>query len=216
MSVVGDIRAVGVIPVLRCRSSEDAVETGLACARGGLTVLEVTMTVPNALEAVAQLADRDGLVVGVGTVSDARQVGEAVDAGARFAVSFANPEGLVETGRTRDVFVVPGAMTPGEVAKAAFCGAGMVKVFPAGTLGTSYIRSLRQIMPDVEIMATGGLGSKPDELADWFASGVACLGIGSALGTVEGSSAAAVEARARAFHEAAVSARSDLARHVQC
>src|SRR5947207_2165702 len=137
--VLRRIREVGVVPVVRARSAEEAVRAVEAIKAGGITLLEITMTVPRAVDLIEQLSARygDEAVVGAGTVLDPETARACVMAGAQFVVSPSLDVRTIELCRRYGVAVMPGALTPTEVVTAWQAGADMVKVFPCGALGPS-------------------------------------------------------------------------------
>lgn len=173
-----------VVPVLRCSGAEDAVATAQAAAGAGMTVVELTTSIPGVLDAVRRLA-ADGLVVGLGTVREASLVDEAVRAGARFVVSFKRPAGLVERAQRLGAAAIPGALTPHEIAAAADEGADAVKIFPARLVGPGYLADLEPLVPGLRAVATGGVQPTAADLGEWLRAGALAVGLGSALGTAE-------------------------------
>lgn len=184
-----------VIPVLRSADAQDAIDTALALAEGGLEVVELTLTTPDVHTAVAELRDR-GLEVGLGTLTDAREVEPAAAAGASFVVSFAHPPGFVAAATDRGLLAIPAALTPTELLAARREGAALVKLFPADSVGPRYARHIRTVLPDLALIATGGISTDPADIASWLDAGVAAVGIGSALGTVAADGRAEVVRRA--------------------
>ena len=135
-AVLQTIRDVGIIPVVRAQSGEEAMQVIDAIQAGGISILEITMTVPGAVGLIQEVTKRygDDVLVGAGTVLDAETARTCILAGARFVVSPAfNPE-TIEVCRHNDVAVMPGALTPTEVVQAWSAGADFVKVFPAGAV----------------------------------------------------------------------------------
>ncbi len=180
--VLGRIREVGVVPVVRARSAEEAVRVVEAIKAGGVAILEITMTVPRAVKVIAELAERygDEATVGAGTVLDAETARACIMAGAQFVVSPALNLQTIELCRRYGVAVLPGALTPTEVIAAWQAGADMVKVFPAGALGgASYLKALKAPLPQVELIPTGGVSLKTG--ADFIRAGASALGIGADL-----------------------------------
>src|SRR5256714_15525204 len=157
--VIKSIRDIGVIPVVRASSPEEAVQVVEAIKAGGLPVLEITMTVPGAVHVIEELVKRfDDAIVGAGTVLDAETARACIDAGARFIVSPALNLETIACCRELDVAVMPGALTPTEVVKAWNAGADIVKVFPAGAMGgVTYIKSLKAPLPQIGLVPTGGV-----------------------------------------------------------
>lgn len=171
-----------LIAVLRMQEGLDTVlETCAALLAGGLTIIEVTCSVPDALEAVRSLASREGrsYLVGAGTVLDAATAEAMAGAGADFVVSPAVIEEVIEASRRCGAAVIPGALTPTEVWHAHSRGADAVKVFPASLVGPSYLRDLAAPLPGVRLIPTGGVDL--DNLAGFIAAGAFAVGVGSSL-----------------------------------
>ena len=176
------IREVGIIPVIRAASADAAVAVVEALVQAGLTVAEITMTVPNAIDAIASVEKRfgDEVLVGAGTVTDAETVRRAVDAGAEFIVSPCLVPEVIDAARRAEVAVLPGALTPTEVFEAFRLGGDMVKVFPAQSVGgAAYLRALRGPFPDIPLVPTGGVTL--DNVREMFDAGAAAVGVGSEL-----------------------------------
>ena len=176
------IREVGIIPVIRAASADAAVAVVEALVQAGLTVAEITMTVPNAIDAIASVEKRFGgeVLVGAGTVTDAETVRRAVDAGAEFIVSPCLVPEVIDAARRAEVAVLPGALTPTEVFEAFRLGGDMVKVFPAQSVGgAAYLRALRGPFPDIPLVPTGGVTL--DNVREMFDAGAAAVGVGSEL-----------------------------------
>jgi len=209
-SVLKRIRDIGIIPVVRASSPEEAVQVVEAIMAGGLPVLEITMTVPGAVQVIKELVKRfDDAIVGAGTVLDAETARACIDAGARFIVSPAlNPDTIVCC-REVDVAVMPGALTPTEVVSAWNAGADLVKVFPAGALGgASYIKSLKAPLPQIELVPTGGVTLA--NAGAFIEAGAAAVGVGADLVDTKAIRAGQPEKitqAARAFVEAVSNAR---------
>lgn len=181
-SVVATLREVGIIPVIRADSAGAAVAVVETLIDAGLTVAEITMTVPDAIEAIASVAKRFGgeVLVGAGTVTDAETVRRALDAGAEFIVSPCLVSEVIEAARRADVAVLPGALTPTEVFEAFRQGGDMVKVFPAQNVGgAAYLRALRGPFPDIPLVPTGGVTL--DNVGDMFKAGAVAVGVGSEM-----------------------------------
>jgi 2-dehydro-3-deoxyphosphogluconate aldolase/(4S)-4-hydroxy-2-oxoglutarate aldolase len=182
LSVVSTLREVGIIPVIRAQSADAAVAVVEALAEAGLSVAEITMTVPGAIGAIASVTKRFGgkVLVGAGTVTDAETVKRAVDAGAEFIVSPCLVPDVIDAARRADVAMLPGALTPTEVFDAYLRGGDMVKIFPAQSVGgASYIRALRGPFPDIPLVPTGGVTL--DNVGEMFEAGAAAVGVGSEL-----------------------------------
>ena len=180
--VIKQIRDIGIIPVVRANSADEAVRAIDAIREGGVSVLEITMTVPGAVNAIAQVAARygDEVIVGAGTVLDAETARVCILNGAQFVVSPSLNLETIACCRRYGVAVLPGALTPTEVVTAWTAGADFVKVFPAGSLGgASYIKSLKAPLPQIEMVPTGGVSLKT--AADFIKAGSSALGVGADL-----------------------------------
>lgn len=206
------IRHSGLIPVVRADSSDQAMQAVTALKAGGLDVLEVTMTVPGAIEVIRILAKEfgDDALVGAGTVLDRETAQACIEAGAQFIVSPALNEDTIAFCRELDVAIFPGALTPTEVWRAWKAGADAVKIFPAGAVGgASYLKSLKAPLPQIELIPTGGVSLKT--AADFIKAGAMALGVGADLVDVQslrdGNSSVITE-RARQFLEIVRLARS--------
>jgi 2-dehydro-3-deoxyphosphogluconate aldolase / (4S)-4-hydroxy-2-oxoglutarate aldolase len=181
-SVVATLREVGIIPVIRAESADAAMAVVEALMEAGLTVAEITMTVPGAIEAIASVAKRfgDKVLVGAGTVTDAETVRRALDAGAEFIVSPCLVPAVIEAARRAGVAVLPGALTPTEVFEAFRLGGDMVKVFPAQNVGgAAYLRALRGPFPEIPLVPTGGVTL--DNVGEMFKAGAVAVGVGSEM-----------------------------------
>jgi 2-dehydro-3-deoxyphosphogluconate aldolase/(4S)-4-hydroxy-2-oxoglutarate aldolase len=180
--VLKKVAEVGLVPVVRAQSADDAMAVVDAIREGGVPVLEITMTVPGAIGLMEQMARRFGkdVVLGAGTVLDPETARACILSGAAFVVSPALNRGTIEMCRRYSVAVLPGALTPTEVVAAWEAGADVVKVFPCGALGgASYIKSLKAPLPHVEMIPTGGVSVKT--AADFIKAGSMALGVGADL-----------------------------------
>jgi 2-dehydro-3-deoxyphosphogluconate aldolase/(4S)-4-hydroxy-2-oxoglutarate aldolase len=179
--VVERIRELGLVPVIRAQSPDEASRAIEAIRAGGIDVIEITMTVPGAVPLIAEIAQRfKDAIVGAGTVLDAETARACILAGARFVVSPALDLGTIECCRRYGIAVLPGALTPTEVLLAWQSGADIVKVFPAGALGgPSYIKALKAPFPQIELIPTGGVSV--ETAAAFIQAGAAALGVGADL-----------------------------------
>src|SRR5437879_5192455 len=176
------IRDIGVIPVVRASSANEATQVVEAIKAGGLPILEITMTVPGAVKVIEQLVERFGeeAIVGAGTVLDTETARACISAGAQFIVSPALNLETIACCRELDIAVMPGALTPSEIVQAWSAGADLVKVFPAGAMGgASYIKSLKAPLPQIELVPTGGVTLA--NAADFTKAGAAAVGVGADL-----------------------------------
>lgn len=180
--VLRQIGEVGVVPVVRASSSEEAIQVVEAIKAGGLSILEITMTVPNAVRVIEHIANcyGDEVVVGAGTVLDPETARTCILAGASFVVSPSLNTRTIELCRRYSIAVFPGALTPTEVVTAWQAGADAVKVFPCGALGgAKYLASLKAPLPQVDLIPTGGVSLAT--AASFIAAGAFALGVGADL-----------------------------------
>ena len=181
-AVIQTIRDTGIIPVVRAQSAGEAMKAIDAIREGGISILEITMTVPGAIGVIEQVSARYGsdALVGAGTVLDGETARACILAGARFVVSPSLNVETIEVCRRYGIAVMPGALTPTEVVQAWSAGADFVKVFPAGAVGgASYIKSLKAPLPQIELIPTGGVSLKT--AADFIKAGASALGVGADL-----------------------------------
>jgi len=168
-----------LVAVVRSKSAEEAVETAAAVADGGIKFVEITFSVPGAVEVIAELAKRSDLRVGGGTVLSPDEAQQAITAGAQFIVSPTLELNLVPICRGADVACVSGAATPSEIVSAMRAGADLVKIFPADCVGgPHFVRQLRGPFPDVRLMVSGGVDE--NNVKEYAALGVTGICIGSA------------------------------------
>ncbi|MDX6710076.1 MAG: 2-dehydro-3-deoxyphosphogluconate aldolase / (4S)-4-hydroxy-2-oxoglutarate aldolase [Blastocatellia bacterium] len=180
--VLNKIREIGVVPVVRASSADEALRVVDAIREGGVPVLEITMTVPGAVQVIEEIVKRHGndVLVGAGTVLDPETARACILAGAQFVVSPALNLDTIEMCRRYSIGIMPGALTPTEVITAWQAGADVVKVFPCGAMGgASYLKSLKAPFPQVELIPTGGVSLKT--AADFIAAGAMALGVGADL-----------------------------------
>tara|TARA_B100001146_G_scaffold80475_1_gene71415 strand:- start:361 stop:1020 length:660 start_codon:yes stop_codon:yes gene_type:complete len=179
--IVSGIEAEGLVAIVRVRRPELTLPLAKALVAGGIRAVELTMSIPNALEAVRTI-DRelgDKILLGVGTVIDDDTCRAAIDAGAKYVISPITRLSLVAAAHALDRPVMLGAYTPTEAQAAHEAGSDFVKIFPADTLGPSYIKSLLAPLPHLKIVPTGGVNL--DTMEAYLAAGSAALGTGSAL-----------------------------------
>ncbi len=179
--VLQRMREIGVVPVLRAESETQALDLAEAIAAGGVTCLEVTMTVPGAIHVIRRLAEeRPDILVGAGTVLDAETARVCMLEGAQFVVSPGFNAKTVEMCQRYSVAVLPGALTPTEVITAWQAGADVIKVFPASAMGgAKYLASLKAPLPQVELIPTGGVSLATAR--QFLEAGAFALGVGADL-----------------------------------
>jgi len=214
--VLERIRAIGIVPVVRAPTVDDALRVCEAIRSGGIDVIELTMTVPDPVRLLEDLAKRwgDQVVLGAGTVLDAETARACILSGAAFVVSPALDEPTITCCRTYGVPVLPGALTPTEIVRASRAGADMVKVFPCGAMGgASYIKSLKAPLPHIDLIPTGGVSLT--NLAEYIRAGVSAVGAGAELvdiAKVRSGNAAAVTETARKYVEIIQQTRAESAK----
>jgi 2-dehydro-3-deoxyphosphogluconate aldolase / (4S)-4-hydroxy-2-oxoglutarate aldolase len=171
----------GIVAVLRAPHGELLAEVAEALLAGGVEAIEITFTVPRALQVIEQVADRlgDKLVLGAGTVLDPETARAAILAGAQFIVSPTLNLQVVELCRRYSRLVMPGALTPTEILTAWQAGADIVKVFPSDLTGPGYLKAVLAPLPQVRLMPTGGVNLQT--AADFLKAGACALGIGGSL-----------------------------------
>jgi 2-dehydro-3-deoxyphosphogluconate aldolase/(4S)-4-hydroxy-2-oxoglutarate aldolase len=178
-AVVERLMREGAVAVLRGADAKQVYQTACTLLEGGVGVLEVTLTVPDAFDLIRRLVnDTEGLV-GAGSVRSPEDVDRCVDAGARLIVSPACMPEMVRRAVERKVVVIPGAMTPTEILQAWELGADMVKVFPAARLGPAFLKDIHGPLPEIPLVPTGGLDG--DNAGGYLDAGAALVCFGSWL-----------------------------------
>jgi 2-dehydro-3-deoxyphosphogluconate aldolase/(4S)-4-hydroxy-2-oxoglutarate aldolase len=210
-ATVRTIEELGIIAVIRMRDAAKLREVIDALADGRVKAIEVTMTVPNAVELIEALAPSlpPDILLGAGTVTDATTARAVIDAGAKFVVGPVFRRDVMDACRERDVAVAPGCFSPTEILDAYEYGADIVKVFPATALGPQYIRDIRAPLPQLKVMPTGGVTL--DNAGDWIRAGAAAVGAGSALldaAAIESGRLEVITANARRIVASVADARS--------
>jgi 2-dehydro-3-deoxyphosphogluconate aldolase / (4S)-4-hydroxy-2-oxoglutarate aldolase len=176
------IAEIGVVPVVRASSPSEALLAAQAVCEGGIPIVEITMTVPGAVEVIRELRKNGvpGVLVGAGTVLDVETARRCVDAGAEFLVSPGLNVPTVEFAVREGKLIMAGALTPTEVITAWNAGADFVKVFPCGQVGgAKYIKALKGPLPQIPLVPTGGVNL--NTAAEFIEAGAAALGIGGEL-----------------------------------
>lgn len=179
---VSRLREVGIIPIIRAPSADAVLPVAEALLTAGLPIVEITLTVPKALDAIGVVTKRFAgkLLVGAGTVTDAEAVRRAAGAGAEFIVTPCLLPEVIEAAQRAGVAVLPGALTPSEVFAAFRAGGDMVKVFPVHSVGgAAYLRALRGPFPEIPLVPTGGVTL--ENIADLFQAGAVAVGVGTEL-----------------------------------
>ena len=180
-SITSAIEQAGVVAVIRMQEPDRLRAVIDALAEGGVRALEVTMTVPGAIELIQGLsASLPGeFLLGAGTVLDPQTASRVIDAGAKFVVSPVLRPPIIDVCHRRSVAALPGCFSPTEILTAWESGADIVKVFPATALGPSYFTDVRGPLPQLKLMPTGGVTL--DNAGDWIRAGAVAVGVGTAL-----------------------------------
>ncbi len=175
------IEEIGIFPGIRVKTGDNALYAAETLYHAGIPVAEITMTVPGGIEVIAKLAKAfPNMVVGAGTVLDRQTAERCLDAGARFLTSTGLVPEVVECALNGGVVAIPGALTPTEVIAAMKMGADFVKIFPVGPVGGGlYIRSLKLPLPEVKLIAAGGVDQQT--ATSFIVAGASALGVGSEL-----------------------------------
>ena len=176
------IREVGLVPIVRAPSAEDALRAVEAIVAGGIGIAEITMTVPGALRVMEAVAARygDKVLLGAGTILDTETCRAAMLAGAEFIVTPSLDVRVIEMARRYSKPIFPGALTPTEVVTAWQAGADMVKIFPCGPVGgAKYIKALKGPLPHIEMVPTGGVNL--ETTAEFIKAGAAAVAVGGEL-----------------------------------
>jgi 2-dehydro-3-deoxyphosphogluconate aldolase/(4S)-4-hydroxy-2-oxoglutarate aldolase len=175
------IEEIGIIPAVRLSSAEDARFATAAVSHGGIPIVEITMTVPGAIEVISDLArNSPELIVGAGTLFDTETARRCLDAGAQFLTSPGLDLGIVEFAHKESIVVLAGALTPTEVTTAWKAGSDFVKVFPCSLVGgDSYINALKRPFPQVRLIAAGGVNQR--NAANFILAGASAIGVGGEL-----------------------------------
>jgi len=168
----------GIVLIIRSDSEQEALAVAEAAIEGGIQVLEITMSVPNALQVINQLAQKyRDVLIGAGTILDAETARAAIMAGAELLVSpQLNPE-MIKMANRYQAITISGAFTPKEVLETLEAGADMVKLFPAEAVGPEYVKAIKAPIPQAPIAPTGGV--TPENVHQWIEAGCVGVGVGS-------------------------------------
>src|SRR5579872_1388075 len=180
--VIRRIGEIGIVPVVRASSVDEANRAVEAICAGGIPVVEITMTVPNAVSVIRELVQRRAgdVLIGAGTVTNAEQAESCLRAGAQFLVSPGLSVSVLNVAKVHERLAIPGALTPTELMNAHEHGARLVKIFPCGNVGgAKYLKSLRAPFPNALLIPTGGVNA--GNAGDFIAAGAFALGVGADL-----------------------------------
>jgi len=175
------VEAMGVVAIIRLKDAGKLRGVIDALAKGGVRALELTMTIPGAVDLIREITPTlpNGFLVGAGTVTDADTARAVIDAGAQFVVGPVLRPDVIRACHERDIAAIPGCFSPTEILTAHEAGADIVKIFPATMLGPQFIRDVRAPLPQLKLMPTGGVTL--DNAGDWVRAGAVAVGVGSAL-----------------------------------
>lgn len=173
------LKRARIVPVLRGTNPDMVIEIAKVLHSEGFKTLEVAFTIPDTLRVITELAKLEGAVVGAGTVWGPVQLGAAIEAGAKFAVSPGIEARLLEAARQAKVPFYPGVFTASEVMQARLAGFTIMKLFPGEVAGVKHLKALKGPFPDIDFMPTGGVTA--DNLREWFQAGAVAVGMGSSL-----------------------------------
>ena len=175
------IEACGIVAIIRANSANELIDAAAAIHAGGVDVIEVTMTTPNALQVISDVSSAygDSILVGAGSVLDAETARAVMLAGAEFIVSPVTKADVIEICNRYGKVVIPGAFTPTEILMAWEAGSDYVKVFPSSGVGPTYIKDVKAPLPHIPLVPTGGINA--ENAAEFISAGSTALGVGSAL-----------------------------------
>ncbi len=207
-AVLDVITTTGIVAIIRRTAPFDAVVLSEALAKGGVRILEITLNSHDALRAIEQVRRHDiaDIIVGAGTVRNARDARAAIDAGAEFLVSPNFNAGAVGVANAAGLAMLPGVATPTEAVAAFESGCKILKLFPAAALGANYLKLMRDPLPDIKFMATGGIDNT--NMADFFRAGAVAVGLGSSLVGKQDESADTIRKRAEEVIRTVAEARN--------
>jgi 2-dehydro-3-deoxyphosphogluconate aldolase/(4S)-4-hydroxy-2-oxoglutarate aldolase len=212
--ILAFITGIGIVPIVRVASTDSAVEAVEAIYRGGVRAAEITMTVPGAIRALQQVADRlgDKMMLGAGTVLDPETARACMLAGAQFFVTPALRLSTIEMAKRYSKVVFPGALTPTEVLTAWEAGADAVKIFPCGNMGgPKYIKALKGPFPHIAMIPTGGVNL--ETAGDFLKAGACAIAVGTEMvdaKTIQEGRFDLIEQRARQYLACVAKARAEM------
>lgn len=173
------IKKEGIVAVIRAKDHEEAKGYINACVNGGIRAVELTYSIPNVVDLINELRDDKNLILGVGSVLNAKMAKDAILAGAKYVVSPGYSEEVNDVCKELNTLYLPGCMTVSEIMNAQDKGNKMVKLFPGDVFGPKYVKAIKAPIPNIEIMPTGGVDI--NNVEKWFEMGVSCVGVGSSL-----------------------------------
>ena len=180
-TILAEIFKRKAVAVVRIKEADKLRKVIDAINEGGISVAEITMTVPNAIQLIEQMSKEvdENIIIGVGSVLNAKVAEDAINAGAKYVVSPIFKKEIIETAHKFEIPAMPGCFTPTEIQTAYEAGADIIKVFPADVLGMAFFKGVLAPMPHLKLMPTGGVSLT--NAGDWIKAGACAVGIGSAL-----------------------------------
>lgn len=179
--IINTIKENKIIAVIRLRETDKLKKVVDSLLNGGIKIIELTMTIPNAIEQINKISEEfiNDALIGAGSVLNSKTAKDVIDAGAKFVASPIFNEEVISLVHSYELPMIPGCFTPTEIINAHNHQADFIKVFPADNLGTSFIKSILAPMPQLKLIPTGGVTI--DNAKDWLKAGCIAVGIGSAL-----------------------------------
>lgn len=179
--IVSKIIELKAVAVIRMQDPSKLIKVAEAIHDGGVKAIEITMTVPEAINIIALAAKEIGnkVLIGVGSILNPEMAQKAIDAGAQYVVSPIFKKEIIEVSHKNEIPALPGAFTPTEVQTAYEAGADIIKLFPADVLGMAFIKGIKAPMPHLKVMPTGGVSLT--NAGEWIKAGASAVGVGSAL-----------------------------------
>jgi 2-dehydro-3-deoxyphosphogluconate aldolase/(4S)-4-hydroxy-2-oxoglutarate aldolase len=170
-----------IIGIVRLNDASNLVELAQVLQDAGVNFLEITLTTPNAFEAIEKISEMldDDFYVGAGTVTTLNLAEKAIKSGAKFIVSPNFKKEVIEISHSNSILAMPGCLTPTEIFEAHEAGADIIKIFPSSLGGTAYLKEIRGPFPEIKFMPTGSI--TPDMIAEYLKVGAFCLGIGTSM-----------------------------------
>ena len=179
MKILEQVKESKLVPVVRGNNAAEAIAIIEGCIAGGLRIIEMTVTNPDAAEVMEKYRNDDRVLIGAGSILNVELLQIAIDAGARFIVSPNYNDAVRIRCNDNDLLYIPGCFTPTEIAEASNNGIHFVKIFPGGTVGFDYLNAVKGPMPHMSFMVTGGVDN--DNYLQWLEAGASCVGLGSSL-----------------------------------
>ncbi len=181
--IVSEILKGGIVSILRVADPKKILPASRAILEGGIKAIEISLNTPQALEGISDLSKIEGIIPGVGTVTNVEMAIKSIECGAEFVVTPVSKKEIIDACHELGKPVFSGAFTPSEIYQAYEWGADVIKVFPAETLGMKYIKAVLAPFPEIRLMPTGGV--TPDNIDKWFDMGAVCVGVGGSFTKAE-------------------------------